>query len=91
MATLVTMARTKATAVWLGLVCATLASALAAGNHGITNHRAAGVVVLLVAFAKVRFVGLYFMDLRHAPRGLQLAFEGYCLMVLAAILGFYLV
>jgi hypothetical protein len=45
---------------------------------------------MLVAFIKVRFVGLYFMELRDAPHVLRGLFEGYCLVVCAMILGFYL-
>lgn len=42
------------------------------GNHLAT------VLVLLVAFVKVRVVGLYFMELRDAPLPPKLIFEGYC-------------
>ncbi len=35
-------------------------------------------------------VALYFMELREAPRTLRVMFEGYCVAVLAAVLGTYL-
>ena len=36
---------------------------------------------LLIAFVKIRFVGLYFMELRAAPIVLRGIFEAYCAVV----------
>jgi hypothetical protein len=38
-------------------------------------------VVIAVAFIKVRFVGLDFMELRRAPFGLRLAFELWLIVI----------
>lgn len=76
--------------VWLGLIAMTLLSWWLGTDHGIKDVQAASVLVLLVAFAKVRFVGMYFMELRHAPTPLRLLFEGWCGVVCTAIVVMYL-
>lgn len=91
MSSAVTLARSPITAVWLGLVLATLASWWLGTDHGFGGERAATVAVLVIAFAKVRFVGLYFMELRHAPAPLRAAMELYSVVICAALIGIYLV
>jgi hypothetical protein len=54
------------------------------------NHSLASVLILLIAFMKVRLVGLYFMELREAPVALRGLFQGYCIVVSAAVLGTFL-
>jgi len=73
--TMPALIRTPATPVWALLVAATVLSVAVGGAHGTT------VVVLAVAFVKVRFIGMYFMELREAPPLLRLAFEGWCLLI----------
>jgi hypothetical protein len=90
MSTLSVLARTKATAVWLVLIGATLAASVLGSDHATTGHRGVSTLILGVAFVKVRLVGIYFMELRRAPAALRLVFEGYCVVVFAAILGMYL-
>lgn len=80
---------TRATAIWVLLVAATGLSWALGTNHGI-NHRDASVVILVVAFAKVRFVGLYFMELREAPLPLRAVFEAYCLVICSLVTGMFL-
>lgn len=82
--------RTAATPVWGALVLATALSWWLGTDHGLSAATAT-VVVLIVAFVKVRFVGLYFMELRHAPLSLRALFEGWCLVVCAVVVGMYLV
>jgi hypothetical protein len=77
--------------VWLGLIGLTLLSWWLGTDHGIHDARFASVVVLLVAFAKVRLVGLDFMELRHAPLPLRLLLEGWCAIVCTAVVAMYLV
>jgi heme/copper-type cytochrome/quinol oxidase subunit 4 len=76
--------------VWGILIAATLLSWYLGADHGIHNHRVATTVILLVAFVKIRFVGLYFMELRDAPSRLRTLFEAHCLMVCTAMLTVYL-
>jgi hypothetical protein len=82
--------RDKITLIWTGLVLATLLSWWLGTDHGTSNHQVATVGVMLVAFAKVRFVGMHFMDLRDAPIPLRLIFDAYVLIVGTAIIGTYL-
>ena len=82
--------RTPATAVWLVLVTATAVSWALGSQHGTHNHALASVIILLIAFIKVRLVGMYFMELREAPNVLRGLFEAYCLVVCALLLGVFL-
>jgi hypothetical protein len=81
--------KNRITAVWLGLIAATLISWRIGTDHGV-HASLATAIVLVVAFVKVRFVGAYFMELRAAPVWLRTAFEAYCLVVCAALIVMYL-
>jgi hypothetical protein len=87
---LIELARTRATGVWFVLIAATAVSWVLGTDHGIDNHRVASTAILTVAFMKVRFVGLDFMELRDAPLVLRRVFEAYCAVVLSAVLVLYL-
>ncbi len=78
--------------VWVALVAATLLSWQLGGGHGFAggDPRSATVAVLVVAFVKVRLVGLHFMELRDAPRALRALFEGYVAVVGTALVVMYL-
>jgi len=80
--------RNKTTLVWSGLIAATLMSWFLGAGHRL--GAAAGVMILLIAFVKVRFVGRYFMELRHAPLGLVAAFDAWIVVVAAALIGLFL-
>ena len=82
--------RNRVTLVWVALVLATIVSWWLGTDHGLDDATAASVVILVIAMLKVRCVGLYFMDLRHAPTALRGVFEAYCLGLLAALVGLYL-
>lgn len=82
--------RTRVSVVWLVLIAATLVSWGVGTDHGIAAELAT-VVVLVVAFVKVRLVGMYFMELKAAPAPLRLAFECYCVVVCAALIAMYVV
>ena len=79
--------RARYTVVWAGLVGATLVSWAVGSEHGTGSLIA--VVVLGVAMVKVRFVGLDFMELRHAPLVLRAAFESYCMALWCVLAGMY--
>lgn len=83
-----TLLRARSTVVWAALVVATLVSWAVGSEHGTGSLIA--VVVLGVAMVKVRFVGLDFMELRHAPLLLRAAFEGYCVVLWCVLAGMYL-
>jgi hypothetical protein len=77
----------RITAVWLVLVAATLLSWESA-NAG-RAYRLAATAVLVIAFIKVRFVGLEFMELRNAPLPLRAIFEIWVALACLALLTLY--
>jgi hypothetical protein len=80
----------RATVVWAVLVLATLVSFRAGAAHGLVGP--AGVVLaLVIAFVKIRFVGLDFMELHAAPRALRVVFEAWCVLVCGVVVALYLV
>ena len=78
------------TPVWVLLMIATAASWSLAAHHEIGSHRVVTVAVLVVAFAKVGLIGLYFMELRHAPPLLRNIFHAWYLAVCSLVVGIYL-
>lgn len=83
--------KSSSTVVWLFLIVATVVSwALGTDHGGISNLTAASLVILVVAFVKIRFIGLYFMELKDAPIVLRAILEAYCLVVCGVVVGFYL-
>lgn len=89
--TLTGLLKTRITLIWIVLIAATITSLLLGTDNLVSAVKAASVLVIVVAFIKVRFVGLYFMELRSAPIQLRLIFEGYCLVVCTALVVMFLV
>jgi len=81
--------RDRITAVWLGLIAATLISWLLGVGHQLP-HMYAGISIIAIAFVKVHCVGSYFMELRHAPVKLRVIFESWTLLVGVILAGLYL-
>lgn len=81
----------RVTVAWLALVAATLISLWVGTDHGEDGARAAGVGLVVVAFVKIRIIGMHFMDLREAPLPLRLLFESWCALVCAGIIVAYLI
>lgn len=79
--------------VWLALVAATAVSWILGSRHasGVDTTQAGVVVARLVAFVKVRDVGLEFMELREAPAALRWGFEGWVAVVGATLTVLYVV
>jgi hypothetical protein len=79
--------RSRATAIWLLLVAASLFSwestRLEGGGMGAQLAYAA---ILIIAFVKVRFIGLDFMELRGAPWPIRIGFEIWAMAVCIALL-----
>lgn len=77
----------RQTTVWMVLVAATVMTAvLGLEQHG--GSTAVGLVLLAIAFVKIRLVALHFMEVREAPLPLRLLVEGYAVvtfLVLATI------
>ena len=84
MTVLAPLLRTGTSAVWLLLTVATLLSWSLGTHHGLA------IAILVIAFVKIRFVGLYFMELRGAPPVLRAVFELYCAALLLTLSAMYL-
>lgn len=82
MDTIVPLLRTRTSIVWLALILATLLTWSLGGSHHTPGmgggSSLAGISIILIAFIKIRFIGMYFMELRHAPLALRGVFEVYC-------------
>ncbi|GAA2738269.1 cytochrome C oxidase subunit IV family protein [Actinocorallia aurantiaca] len=79
--------------VWAALSAATvLAWLLAPGESPSATNLDKELVVAVVALGliKCRLIIRYFMEVRHAPRGLQIATDGWLAVVWLALLGIYL-
>ncbi|CAN3130668.1 cytochrome C oxidase subunit IV family protein [Mycobacterium sp. smrl_JER01] len=86
--TALNLLKNRAGASWLFLVAATVLSWAVGAEHGTGSLVA--VLVLGIAAVKIRLVGLDFMELRHAPFPLRVAFEAYCVGLWALLSGLYL-
>lgn len=85
-----TLLRSNTSLAWAALVVLTAAT-WTLGTHGFAGtQEPTSLVIIGVAVFKARLVGLYFMELRDAPRWLSRGFEGYC-VVLFLLLGSMLV
>lgn len=83
--------KSSATVVWLFLIVATGVSWTLGTDHVFVGSQSiASITILLVAFVKIRFIGLYFMELKDAPLVLRALLEAYCLIVCGTLIGFYL-
>ena len=82
--------RTRITAVWLILVIATALQLLFGAEHVIHEVSLTSVIILFVAFFKVRLIGVWFMEVRTCPSRIRAAFEVYCIVMYLASIGMYL-
>lgn len=78
------------TVVWLVLLAATVLTATV-GLEQRGSARPVGLLLLAVAFVKLRLVGIHFMELRTAPAPLRLLFEGYVAGVFLVLSVLYVV
>lgn len=84
--------RQRITVVWFGLVLATLVSWALSSEHvfdSATARTITTMAILGVAFVKVRYVGLDFMELRHAPHALRIVLDVWLLAVYGMLVGLY--
>lgn len=87
---MVGMLRSPATYIWLLLMMVTGGSLWIAVDHGIDDTTVATAVVMTLAVVKAYLVGMFFMELRHAPFVLRAVFNAWCTACWAAVLGIYL-
>jgi hypothetical protein len=79
----------RQTAVWMLLVAATVLTAvLGLEQHG--GSTTVGLVLLAIAFVKIRLVALHFMEVREAPLALRLLVEAYVGGTLVTLVAIYL-
>jgi hypothetical protein len=77
----------RITQIWAGLVAATLFS-----WGSVTHMPAVGKIniltlwVVVIAFVKVRYIGLDFMELRQAPTAYRVCFEVWVVLICTAVL-----
>jgi hypothetical protein len=76
------------TAVWALMVAATSVPLLLGAAHGVKYAAAAALVI---AFVKVRYIGLEFMELRGADVLLRRAFQAWVVVVGGTVIGLFLV
>ena len=78
----------RQTAVWAVLVAATVLTAVVGlEQHG--GSTAVGLLLLAIAFVKIRLVALHFMEVRDAPLPLRLLVEGYVGVTFVALVVIY--
>jgi hypothetical protein len=88
-----TILRRPATGVWLLLMVATgLSWWLGTDSEAWieAHHRAATIVLMLIAFGKVQLIIDHFMEVRTAPAALRLILLAWVVLALGVILGLYL-
>jgi Prokaryotic Cytochrome C oxidase subunit IV len=76
--------------VWFVLLAATLLSYLLGAEHWLGSVPVRSSLILVIALVKVRFIGLYFMELREAPAGVRMLFSAWCLAAGIALIAMYL-
>ncbi len=79
--------KSRSAAIWLLLIVVTLFSWESAALSDKRDMVATGILVL--AFFKVRMIGLEFMELRTAPLPLRIVFEVWVVGICAILLGLY--
>jgi hypothetical protein len=82
--------QSRVTLVWLGLLSATALSLLVGHGAWISDPRHAGIVILIVAFVKSRFIVMDFMELRNSPRYMRVAAESWLVLVCAVLVALFL-
>lgn len=85
-----TLIRSAATSVWALLMTLTIASYVIGEDQVLgLSRETASIAIMIVAVVKVRFVVRHFMEMRHAPLPLRLAFEAWGLGVVLSTVGIY--
>lgn len=80
-----TLLFSRTTLVWFVLVAATMLSWEMGHGVGFDSIRHASIAIIVVAFVKVRFVILDFMEIRHAPLPMRVVGEVWGVVVCTAL------
>ena len=78
----------RATKVWLALIALTMVTTWGLSKD-VFSPAVAVVGTFLIAGLKVRYVMLDFMELRYAPAASRVFFQGWIVVVVAIVLGFW--
>lgn len=82
--------KSRTTLIWIILVAATCVSLGLGHDMGNPDVRAADVAVIVIAFVKVRFVILEFMEVRHAHRVMRVSVEVWAVTVCTVLVMLFL-
>jgi hypothetical protein len=82
--------QTRVTLVWLLLVGATVLSWEMGHGAGFHELRYASVAIIIVAFIKVRFVIMEFMEIRTAPLFMRVIAQVWLVAICATLITLYL-
>ena len=77
--------------IWFVLISATVATAVLGLEQAAGGAATVGVLLLAIAFTKIRLVGIHFMELGNAPRPLRLLFEVYVVVTFSVLVVLFLV
>ena len=80
----------RTTLIWLLLVAATVVSWEIGHGVGFKNTHYASVAIIIVAFVKVRFVILDFMEIRNAPVTMRIVGETAVIVLCTVLVTLYL-
>lgn len=85
------MSANRISLIWGLLILATLAAySLGHGTAVGVSLRSATVVIIVIAFIKVRYVMLEFMELRCAPLALRMLAEAWIVLIGATLITLFL-
>jgi hypothetical protein len=88
---MIRVAPRRVTVVFACLVIATCVTWWLGSGHGLSGGtlRFAVAATIVIAFAKIYFIGQDFMELRHAPTALRAAFATWVIVISLAAVGLY--
>jgi hypothetical protein len=84
------MLQTRVTLIWLLLVAATILSWEMGHGAGFHELRYASVAIIIVAFVKVHFVIMEFMEIRTAPLFMCVIAQVWLVAICATLITLYL-
>ena len=79
----------RITLTFLLLVTATALSWALGHGFGFTDLRYANTFIIVIAFVKIRYVFMDFMEVRHSPAWLRVLSEAWVLLVCVTVLTLY--
>ena len=82
--------RSRITVIWLLLVAATAVSWEMGHGAGFSSVRYASVSIIVIAFIKVRFVIMDFMEIRGAPLFMRIVGELWTVTICTVLVTLYL-